>query len=153
MVQTKRHAKKLISFVLVSLFVFLFSFSCFAQENTRIINTYTEDLGNGITAVVTISEVDSLTRSTTFHSISKDYYQSGSFIGTAALSASFSYNGSTAQATGASGTGSGANGWNYGGQRTWTSGSSAYLSATLSKGGASVPVSLSLTCSPSGSVS
>ena len=33
------------------------------------------------------------------------------------------------------------------------SGSSAYLSASLSKGGASVPVSLSLTCSPSGSVS
>ena len=29
----------------------------------------------------------------------------------------------TAQATGASGTGSGANGWNYGGQNTWTSGS------------------------------
>lgn len=153
MVQTKKHAKKLISFVLVSLFVFLFSFSCFAQENTRIIKTYTEDLGNGITAVVTISEVDSLTRSSKTQTLTKEYYKDGSYIGYAVLSASFSYNGSTAQATGASGAGSGANGWNYGGQNTWTSGSSAYLSATLSKGGASVPVSLSLTCSPGGSVS
>lgn len=143
--------KNLVSLLLCFLLAAAMAVPCFAQEHTQVIATYTEDLGNGITAVTTITQT--VTRSTISRTKASNYYSSGQYIGQAALSASFSYNGSTAQATGASGTGSGANGWNYGGQRTWTSGSSAYLSATLSKGGASVPVSLSLTCSPSGSVS
>ena len=145
--------KKILSAVLVSLLMFVFAFSCFAQENERVIKTYTEDLGNGITAVVTITETDSLTRSSKTHSITKDYYSSGTYIGAAALTASFYYDGSTARATGAGGAGSGANGWSYGGQSTGTSGNHAYLNATLSNGSHDVPVSLSLTCSPSGSIS
>lgn len=143
--------KNLVSLLLCFLLAAAMAVPCFAQEHTQVIATYTEDLGNGITAVTTITQT--VTRSTISRTKASNYYSSGQYIGQAALSATFSYNGSTAQATGASGTGSGANGWNYGGQRTWTSGNSAYLSATLSKGGASVPVSLSLTCSPSGSVS
>lgn len=143
--------KNLVSLLLCFLLAAAMAVPCFAQEHTQVIATYTEDLGNGITAVTTITQT--VIRSTISRTKASNYYSSGQYIGQAALSASFSYNGSTAQATGASGTGSGANGWSYGGQRTWTSGSSAYLSATLSKGGASVPVSLSLTCSPSGSVS
>ncbi|WP_300367824.1 hypothetical protein [uncultured Subdoligranulum sp.] len=145
--------KKILSAVLVSLLMFVFAFSCFAQENERVIKTYTEDLGNGITAVVTITETDSLTRSSKTHSITKDYYSSGTYIGAAALTASFYYDGSTARATGAGGAGSGANGWSYGDQSTGTSGNHAYLNATLSNGSHDVPVSLSLTCSPSGSIS
>lgn len=143
--------KNLVSLLLCFLLAAAIAVPCFAQEHTQVIATYTKDLGNGITAVTTITQT--VTRSTISRTKASNYYSSGQYIGQAALSASFSYNGSTAQATEASGTGSGANGWNYGGQRTWTSGSSTYLSASLSKGGASVPVSLSLTCSPSGSVS
>lgn len=145
--------KKLFSLVVVSLLMFVFAFSCFAQENERVIKTYTEDLGSGITAVVTITEADSLTRSSKTHSITKDYYSSGTYIGVAALTANFYYDGSTSRATGASGAGSGSNGWSYGGQSTGTSGNRAYLNATLSNGSRSVPVNLSLTCSPSGSIS
>lgn len=143
--------KNLVSLLLCFLLAAAIAVPCFAQEHTQVIATYTEDLGNGITAVTTITQT--VTRSTISRTKASNYYSSGQYIGQAALSATFSYNGSTAQATGASGTGSGANGWNYGGQNTWTSGSSAHLSATLSKGGTRVPVSLSLTCSPSGSVS
>lgn len=145
--------KKLFSLVVVSLLMFVFALSCFAQENERVIKTYTEDLGNGITAVVTITEADSLTRSTKTHSISKEYYSAGTYIGNAVLTANFYYDGSTARATGAGGAGSGANGWSYGGQSTGTSGNRAYLNATLSDGSHNVPVSLSLTCSPSGNIS
>lgn len=152
MKKMKTH-KKLFSLVLVSLLMFVFAFSCFAQENAQVIKTYTEDLGNGITAVVTITKADGLTRSSTTHTVSKEYYSSGTYIGNAALIASFYYDGSTARATGASGAGSGANGWSYGGQSTGTSGNRAYLNATLSNGSRNVPVSLSLTCSPSGNIS
>ena len=136
--KTMKTHKKILSVVLVSLLMFVFAFSCFAQENEQVIKTYTENLGNGITAVVTITETNGLTRSSKTHQI---------------LTANFYYDGSTARATGASGAGSGANGWSYGGQSTGTSGNRAYLSATLSNGSRSVPVSLSLTCSPSGSIS
>ena len=145
--------KKIFSVVLASLLTFVFAFSCFAQDNERVLKTYTEDLGNGITAVVTITENYGLTRGSKTHSITKDYYSDGTYIGVAALTASFYYDGSTARATGASGTGSGSNGWSYGGQSTGTSGNRAYLNATLSNGSRSVPVNLSLTCSPSGSIS
>ena len=145
--------KRLFSLGLVSLLMFIFAFSCFAQDNERVLKTYTEDLGNGITAVVTITENYGLTRGSKTHSITKDYYADGTYIGVAALTASFYYDGSTARATGASGNGSGSNGWSYGGQSTGTSGNRAYLNATLSNGSRSVPVSLSLTCSPSGSIS
>ena len=115
------------------------------------IASYTEDLGNNITVVVTITQT--VTRSTTTTTKAHDYYYDGQYIGRAALSASFYYDGSIARATGASGTGSGSNGWSYGGQSTGTSGNRAYLNATLSNGSRSVPVNLSLTCSPSGSIS
>ncbi len=124
---------------------------CFAQDNEHVIASYTEDLGNNITVVVTITQT--VTRSTTTTTKAHDYYYDGQYIGRAALSASFYYDGSTARATEAIGTGSGSNGWSYGGQSTGTSGNRAYLNATLSNGSRSVPVSLSLTCSPSGSIS
>ena len=145
--------KKIFSVILASLLTFVFALSCFAQDNERVLKTYTEDLGNGITAVVTITESSGLTRGSKTHTLSKEYYSSGTYIGNAALMASFYYDGSTSRATGAGGAGSGANGWSYGGQSTGTSGNRAYLNATLSNGSRSVPVSLSPTCSPSGSIS
>lgn len=100
--------KNLVSLLLCFLLAAAMAVPCFAQEHTQVIATYTEDLGNGITAVTTITQT--VTRSTISRTKASNYYSSGQYIGQAALSASFSYNGSTAQATGASGTGSGANG-------------------------------------------
>ena len=129
--------KNIFSLLMCFLLATAVAVPCFAQEHNQVIATYTEDLGNGITAVTTITQT--VTRSTTSTTKTKDYYSSGQHIGRAALYGSFSYPGS--------------NGWSYGGQNTWTSGNSAYLSASLSKGGASVPVSISLSCDAHGNVS
>lgn len=149
----KQIHKKRIVFLFVALFVLLFSFSGFAQEEKQISNVYVESLENGVTVKVTLSKMNSIARSSKTYSITKEYHKDGTYIGNAVLYASFSYNGSTAQATAASGAGAGAGGWSYGSQRTWCSGSSAYLSANLSKGGTSIPVSLSLHCDANGNVS
>lgn len=143
--------KNIFSLLMCSLLAIAAAVPCFAQENNQVVTTYTEDLGNGITVVTTIAKT--VTRSATSTTKTKDYYSGGQKIGRAALYGSFSYNGSTAQATGADGTGTGINGWSYGGQSTWTSGNSAHLSATLSKGSVSVPVSISLSCDAHGNVS
>ncbi len=143
--------KNIFSFLMCFLLTTAVAIPCFAQESNRIISACTEDLGNGITAVTTITQT--VTRSTTSTTKTKDYYSNGQHIGRAVLYGSFSYNGATSQATGASGTGAGANGWSYGGQNTWTSGNGAYLSASLSKGGTNVPVSISLHCDANGNVS
>lgn len=148
---TNKILKKTISLFLCLLMTAMLALPCFAQGNERVIATYTEDLGNGITAVTTITQT--VTRSTTSTTKAVNYYSGGQHIGQAALYGSFYYDGSTARATEAIGTGSGSNGWSYGGQSTGTSGNRAYLNATLSNGSRSVPVSLSLTCSPNGSIS
>ena len=148
---TGKILKKALSFMLCLTLAVALAAPCFAQGNERVIASYSEDLGNGITAVTTITQT--VTRSTTSTTKATNYYSGGQYIGQAALYGSFYYDGSIARATGASGAGSGANGWSYGGQSTGTSGNRAYLNATISSGSHSVPVSLSLTCSPSGNIS
>lgn len=143
--------KNILSVVVCLILMCAFAVPCFAQETSTVIASYTEDLGNGIIVVTTITE--NTTRSTTSHTKGKSYYSNGQLIGKAALSASFYYDGSTSRATAAYGTGSGANGWSYGSQSTDTSGNKAYLSARLSKDGKSVPVEITLSCSPDGSIS
>lgn len=145
--------KKIFSCILCLALSFVLAFSCFAQESQTVLAQYTEELGNGITAIVTITESQSFARSTKTHTVKKQYYSSGEYAGTVALMAHFSYNGSTSSAASASGSGIGANGWTYASQKTWTSGSSAYLTATLSKNGTYIPVTLSLTCDANGNVS
>lgn len=137
----------------VSMFMALFSLSCFAQENSFGKKIYTEDLGDGVTVVVTLSETNGIARSSRTHSVTKEYYKDGAYIGAATLYASFYYDGSSSSATAASGAGAGSNGWSYSGQSVWTSGNSAYLNATLSRNGTFIPVSLSLCCDAYGNVS
>ena len=146
-----RLRKKVASLIMCVMIGMTLSIPCFAQDSDRVIATYTENLGNGITAITTITQT--VTRSSTSTTKTKDFYSSGQYIGRAALQGSFSYNGSTSQATGANGVGSGANGWSYGDQNTWISGNSAYLSAALSKSGTRVPVNISLSCDAYGNVS
>lgn len=145
--------KRVIALLSVSMFMALFSLSCFAQENSSAKKIYTEDLGDGITAVVTLSETNGMARSSKTYNVTKEYYKDGTYIGVATLYASFYYDGSSASATAASGAGAGSNGWSYGDQKTWTSGNGAYLNATLSKNGTFIPVSLALRCDARGNVS
>lgn len=145
--------KRFIALLSVSMFMALFSLSCFAQENSSAKIIHTEDLGNGFTAVVTLSETNGMTRSSKTHSITKEYYKDGTYIGAATLYASFYYDGSSSSATAASGAGAGSNGWSYSSQSVWTSGNNAYLNATLSKNGTFIPVSLTLRCDAHGNVS
>ena len=123
--------KRFIALLSVSMFMALFSLSCFAQENSSAKIIHTEDLGNGFTAVVTLSETNGMTRSSKTHSITKEYYKDGTYIGAATLYASFYYSS----------------------QSVWTSGNNAYLNATLSKNGTFIPVSLALRCDAHGNVS
>ena len=60
----------------------------------------------------------------------------------------FSYDGHTATATSASVYHTVSNGWSYGGESSWCSGNTANMSATFSKGSASVPVSATLSVRP-----
>ena len=130
--------KKFITMVCIAVMVFALALPCFAENDTKIISTYTENLGNGISAVVTIEETTVQGRSAKTYSKSENYYSGGTYIGRAVLTATFSYNGLTSSATG--------------GQSTWTSGKSAYLSATLSNGGTNIGVSISLSCDANGNV-
>ena len=150
--KSKHMKKKFITMVCIAVMVFALALPCFAENDTKIISTYTENLGNGISAVVTIEETTVQGRSAKTYSKSENYYSGGTYIGRAVLTATFSYNGLTSSATGASGSGIGSNGWSYGGQSTWTSGKSAYLSATLSNGGTNIGVSISLICDANGNV-
>ena len=94
--------KRFIALLSVSMFMALFSLSCFAQENSFGKKIYTEDLGDGVTVVVTLSETNGIARSSRTHSVTKEYYKDGAYIGAATLYASFYYDGSSSSATAAS---------------------------------------------------
>ena len=81
--------KRVIALLSVSMFMALFSLSCFAQENSSAKKIYTEDLGDGITAVVTLSETNGMARSSKTYNVTKEYYKDGTYIGVATLYASF----------------------------------------------------------------
>lgn len=124
-----------------------------AAASTTVWTKASEIMQDGVTVVVTLSETNGIARSSRTHSVTKEYYKDGAYIGAATLYASFYYDGSSSSATAASGAGAGSNGWSYSGQSVWTSGNSAYLNATLSRNGTFIPVSLSLCCDAYGNVS
>ena len=64
--------KRVIALLSVSMFMALFSLSCFAQENSSAKKIYTEDLGDGITAVVTLSETNGMARSSKTYNVTKE---------------------------------------------------------------------------------
>ena len=84
------------------------TFHCFAEFSAAPvedegIETYTQDLGNGLVVSSSICINTGMGRSATGSYKANDYYSNGSLIGTIYLYGSFYYNGSTATATGASG--------------------------------------------------
>lgn len=78
----------------------------------------------------------------------------GKVIAEVKLSATFGYDGKTAWVVSASGSHTTYDGWSYGGEIISRSGNTATLSATLSHLlHTSIPVNISLTCSPTGEIS
>ena len=73
--------KRVIALLSVSMFMALFSLSCFAQENSSAKKIYTEDLGDGITAVVTLSETNGMARSSKTYNVRKEYYKDRCCLG------------------------------------------------------------------------
>lgn len=110
----------------------------------------------GIVEVETVLTIHkSLARSNTKRA---DYTQtfkySGKVIAEVTLSATFGYDGKTAWVTSASGSRTTYDGWSYSGQSISKSGRTATLTATLSHSlHRSIPVNISLTCSPTGQIS
>ena len=146
--------KKLVSLAIAAILVFVLAVPAFALEpETQVIDLGTVDLGNGVSyhTVLTI-ENSALRASVKKGSITRDFSYYGAAIGSVQLNGIFSYDGHTATATSASVYHTVSNGWSYGGQSTWTSGKSAYLSATLSNGGTNIVVSISLSCDANGNV-
>lgn len=127
---------------------------CYAENVTnQPVATYTETVAEGVTCETTIYVDDVMTRaSARGGSINKDYYYKGERIASVVLNVSFTYDGSSATATGTSSDHAVASGWSYSGESVWRSGATAYLTATIS-GPVTFPVSLSLTCSPTGVLS
>lgn len=84
----------------------------------------------------------------------KNYYSGSTLIATVTLNATFGYDGITAWVKSSSSSHTTFNGWNYSGETITPLGNSVSLSALLSKFPyASIPVDISLTCSPTGTVS
>ena len=112
------------------------------------------DLGDGFYVVETITILPS-TRAGGSVKGSKDatLYQGSTLIGKATLIATFDISGSTAKATEAGITGTGSNGWSYTRGSTRRSGNTAYGTAYFSNGSTEKRLDISLSCSPSGSLS
>ncbi len=79
--------------------------------------------------------------------------QNGSVVAEATLTATFGYDGSSAWVGNASGSHTTYSGWSYSGEKVSKVGSTATLTASVSKSGVVKSISVSMTCSPSGSIS
>ena len=125
-----------------------------AQETYCQTETIYTDFGPvDVETVITVYE--SLARSSTKSAdIARTFRYDGSTIAVVTLYATFGYDGSSAWVVSASGSHTTYGGWSYSGENITTSGGTAYLTATLSHLlHRNVPVSISLTCSPTGQIS
>lgn len=150
----KSKGKSLLTMMLaLTLIVSLFTTPCGAAVNVES-STEIEDLGNGITmeTVLTVQS-DSARSSTKSASLTRTYKNNGTQIAVITLNANFVYDGTTSRATYASYSKNISSGWTYANHSLTRSGGTAKLTANLKKTLINVPVSMSITCSPSGVVS
>lgn len=112
------------------------------------------DLGDGFYAVVTADEMP-MTRAgdTKNGAKSATVYNGSTVIGTARLAATFDISGAVARATFATITGTGQNGWSYDHGTTSLSGNKASGTAYFKSGSTVKSLTLTLTCSPDGTIS
>ena len=111
------------------------------------------DLGDGFYAVVTVDELP-MTRAdgTKNGSKSATVYNGSTPIGRATLVAIFDISGTTAKATDVAINGTGQNGWSYD-HGTSLSGNKASGTAYFKSGSTTKSLTLTLTCSPDGTIS
>ena len=121
--------------------------------------TSIEPLSDGITIETTLTIHQSLLRNNSKRAALESVYKdNGTIIATVTLDATFGYDGTTAWVVSASASHWVASGWSYESQSLSTTGSTARVTATLKKwllfiSIASVPVDISLKCSPNGTIS
>lgn len=116
--------------------------------------TYVEDLGNDFTAKTTLIVSPAQERSSSKRVTKiQEIKHSGREIGTVKLVATFSYDGTTSRVTSTSYEKDISVGWAYTGHSITTSGGRATLTARLVSAIGTVPVNISIYCSPSGVIS
>ena len=149
---------KKISFLAVFILIFsLCTFSSFAvspdiSKETEII--YTKEYGNVQIETILVVESSSLRSSTVPAYKIKTYSVDSEQIATVTLSATFGYDGKTAWVERTDSSYSVTGGWSYKNESITTSGGTANLTAKLTKLlTSSIPVEISMTCTPSGTIS
>lgn len=114
----------------------------------------TVDLNDEITIEYTLTEFNSHTRSNTKTAGKKATFKAnGKIVATIYLTATFTYNGSSATCTSASSTYSMSDGWSYSSRTTTRSGRTASTSAKISKNNEYFHANVTITCSNSGAIS
>lgn len=112
------------------------------------------DLGDGFYAVVTVEQGPMTRAGDTKNGYkSAKVYNGSTVIGTAMLAATFDISGATARATVAGINGTGQNGWSYDHGTTSLSGNKASGTAYFKSGSTVKSLTLTLTCSPDGTIS
>ena len=135
------------------------------QNDKTIISESEENLDNGFTieTVISVPKTDegihfnASTQTKTANATSTVRHD-GDWVGSITLTANFGYNGSFSWVNRMSTSHSVASGWTYENERTWKSGRTAKMSASMSKKIAFIPIttvdpSVSITCSPTGQIS
>lgn len=163
--------KRVLSFLLVGALCLCFSVPTFAAETVpqqnggTIVSESEENLGDGFTVetVVSVPKTEkgihfNASTQTRTASATSTVRHDGDWVGSITLTANFGYNGSSAWVNRMSTSHSVASGWTYENERTWKSGGTANMSASMSKKIAFIPIttvdpSASITCSPTGQIS
>ncbi len=145
-----KHTKRISAFLCLAALVIALAIPAAALEpQGQII-----DLGDGFYMVVTVEQYTTYRDDNMLYaSKNGDYYSGTTKIGTATLYASFDISGPTAVAKSATLTGSGMNGWTFRSGGTKCSGNKATGTPTFSLDGTYRSFTLTLTCSPDGTVS
>lgn len=147
--------KKLLSFATLLIFLFILAFSAFAADSKQeVIDLGTVYMENGISCHTMLVIQNSSERTSNQSGyIIKNFSYYGSTIAKVQLNGTFTYDGRTARAIAVSVSHATYNGWSYGGESSWCSGNRVNMSATVTKGSASVPVSATMSCSATGALS
>ena len=125
-----------------------------AERTSSVVN-----LGDGITVETNLTVHPSILRNNTKRATRESVYKdNGTTIATVTLDATFGYDGTTAWVVSASASCSVVSGWSYESESISTTGATARVTATLKKwllfiSVLSVPVDISLKCSPTGTIS
>lgn len=112
------------------------------------------DLGDGFYVVETVVQLPATRAGGTVNGQKNAVlYQGSTIIGVATLIGRFDTSGATAKATSGAINGNGQNGWSYDHGTTRCSGNKVYGTAYFTSGGTTKTLSMTLTCSPDGTIS